>query len=200
MKKLILLFILIPLLSFSQTIDKLDYISPFNEGFSAIKKGSEWAFINEQGSIIINFRKDLVLTEIDNEKYPVFKNGRCLISLKKEGISFFGYIDISGKTVIEPKFLNATNFENNHAVVLKMYREVLGENNVLNKHVVRYESTEVLIDKFGVIKHNLTAPKGLALSINYITKPPKIYSKIIAQNLYSTLGDDNKQIIKKLIE
>ncbi len=200
MKKIIVLFILIPFLGFSQITDKLDYISPYNKGLSAIKKENQWAFINLQGNIVIAFRNDLVLTEIDNKKYPIFINERCLISEKKEGISYFGYIDTSGKTVIEPQFLNATNFDKEFAIVIELYKEILGKNNILNKQTVRYESTEVLINKSGVIKYNLTEPKGLPLSRNFISKPPKIFSKIIAKNLFSTSGKDNKIIIKKITE
>jgi hypothetical protein len=198
MKKIILFFILFPFLSFSQITDKLDFISPYNEGFSAVQKGNQWAFINLTGDIVIAFRDDLVLTETNNKKYPIFINERCLISEIKDGISYFGYIDKTGKTVIEPQFLNATNFHEELAIVIKLYKEHLGENNVLDKQVVRYESTEVLINKAGFIKQNLTTPKGLALSASYIRKPPKIYSKIITENLFSTLEEDHKVIIKKI--
>ena len=200
MKKIIILFILIPFLGFSQITDKLDYISPYNEGFSAVKKGNQWAFINLKGNIVIDFRDNLVLTETNNKKYPVFINERCLISEKKDGISYFGYIDTSGTTIIEPQFLNATNFDEEFAIVIELYKEILGKNNILNKQTVRYESTEVIINKSGIIIRKLTEPKGLALSRNYINKPPKISSKIIAENLFSALGKDNKIIIKKIKE
>ncbi|KGL60029.1 WG repeat-containing protein [Polaribacter sp. Hel1_33_49] len=200
MKKIIILFILIPFLGFSQIPDKLDYISPYNEGFSAVKKGNQWAFINLKGNIVIDFRDNLVLTETNNKKYPVFINERCLISEKKDGISYFGYIDTSGKTIIEPQFLNATNFDEEFAIAIELYKEILGKNNILNKQTVRYESTEVIINKSGIIIRKLTEPKGLALSRNYINKPPKISSKIIAENLFSALGKDNKIIIKKIKE
>ena len=74
------------------------------------------------------------------------------------------------------------------------------KNNILNKQTVRYESTEVIINKSGIIIRKLTEPKGLALSRNYINKPPKISSKIIAENLFSALGKDNKIIIKKVFQ
>jgi hypothetical protein len=196
MKKAIILFILIPFLGFSQITDKLDYISPFNEGYSAVQKGDQWAFINHKGDIVINYRDDLVLTETNNKKYPIFINKRCLISEKKDGISYFGFIDTTGKTVIKPKFLNATNFYTEFAIVIKLYKEPLGENDVLKKHLVRYESTEVLINKFGVIKHTLNGPKGIILSKDYISKPPKISSEFIDENLFSILGKDDKLTIK----
>ena len=201
MKKVIVLFIvitLIPCFGFSQTADKFDYISPFNEGFSAVKKGNQWAFINNQGTIVINFRDDLVLTETDNENYPIFKNGRSIISQEKDGISYFGYIDTSGKTVIEPQYLNATNFDKEFAIVIKIHKNLLGKNDVLNKDVVRYESSEVLIDFSGEISEMLTEAKGVVLSKNYLKNSPKITSKIISENLVVTLGKDNKWEVKRI--
>ena len=201
MKKVIVLFIvitLIPCFGFSQTADKFDYISPFNEGFSAVKKGNQWAFINNQGTIVINFRDDLVLTETDNENYPIFKNGRSIISQEKDGISYFGYIDTSGKTVIEPQYLNATNFDKEFAIVIKIHKNLLGKNDVLNKDVVRYESSEVLIDFSGEISEMLTEAKGVVVSKNYLKNPPKITSKIISENLVVTLGKDNKWEVKRI--
>lgn len=122
MKKAIILFFLIPFLGFSQITDKLDYVSPFNEGYSAVKKGNQWAFINQKGNIVIDFRDDLVLTETNKEKYPIFVNERCLISEKKDGISYFGFIDTSGKTVVEPLYLNAANFNEEFAIVIHVYK------------------------------------------------------------------------------
>lgn len=201
MKKVATLFILItliPIFVFSQTSDRLDYVSPFNEGFSSVKKGDQWAFINTKGDIVIDFRNDLVLSKINNENYPVFKSSRCLISIKKEGITYFGYIDTSGETIIKPQFLNAKNFNNNRAIVVKFYRDILGENNVLQKQVVRYESLEVLIDENGTKLHHLTKAKGLALSRNYISKPPKIKSKFLTEDLIAIPVEGRKWKIKKL--
>lgn len=197
MKKAIIFLFLIPFLGFSQIKDKLDYISPFNEGFSAVKKGNEWAFINQQGNIVIDFRDDLVLTETNNEKYPIFINERCLISVKKEGISYFGFIDTSGKTLVEPLYLNATNFNGKFAIAIKLYKNKLGKD-VLNKNVVKYEDTEVLIDKFGVIQYNLTEIKGIILSKENMKNPPKINSKFLTKNLIAVFGKDNKWELKKL--
>ncbi|SDS58143.1 WG containing repeat-containing protein [Polaribacter sp. KT25b] len=197
MKKAIILFFLIPFLGFSQITDKLDYVSPFNEGYSAVKKGNQWAFINQKGNIVIDFRDDLVLTETNKEKYPIFVNERCLISEKKDGISYFGFIDTSGKTVVEPLYLNAANFNEEFAIVIHVYKNLLGKD-VLNKQVVSYEITEILINKSGEVKFSLTEPKGIILSKEYIKNPPKINSKFLTKNLIAVLGKDNKWELKKL--
>ena len=73
MKRVVILFLLTfltPFIGFTQTSISFDYVSPFYEGFSAVKKGNQWAFINTEGVIVIDFRNDLVSTKINNEEYP----------------------------------------------------------------------------------------------------------------------------------
>ena len=84
MKKLIILYIvilIIPIFGFTQTTKNLDYISPFHDDLAAIEKDGQWAFINTKGDIVVDFRNDLVTTKLNNEEYPVFMDGRCLIEL-----------------------------------------------------------------------------------------------------------------------
>lgn len=151
MKKLLIILLIIPVIAYAQTTEQLDFIAPFSDDVAAVKKGDSWGFINEKGTIVIAFRDDLVLSEIDGYKYPVFKNNRCLISQNKNGITYFGYIDKTGKTVITPKFLNASNFNNNKAIVLDITKEKLGTNSVLGKNVVNYRYYEVTIDSHGML-------------------------------------------------
>ena len=69
--------------------DNLDYISSFNDGVAAIKKDNQWAFINKDGDIVINFRNDLVSRKSHDGNYPIFQNERCLIAEERNGISYF---------------------------------------------------------------------------------------------------------------
>lgn len=202
MKRIIiplLMVMVVPFLCFSQVIENIDYISPFNENVTAIKKGNTWAFIDTSGSMIIDFRDDVVVTKNGEEEYPIFKNDRCLISQKKDGITYFGYIDKTGKTVIEPQFLNATTFENNIAVALKLTEEVLGENNLLDKKVVSYKYFEVVIDKQGNVKNYLDL-KGTAVALDkkYLYKPPVILRHLISENLYTYMDRNKKWVIEKI--
>lgn len=135
----------------SQLIKGLDQVSYFNEGLVAIKKGDQWAFMDKQGIIAIDFRNDLVATS-QNEgdiKAPVFQNGRALISRTEDGITYYGYIDKSGKEVIKTTFVNATPFKNGFAVVMGYSKEVVGKNKLLDKDVVTYEIEEYVIDLNG---------------------------------------------------
>jgi len=204
MKKVIILFALlvfIPVSSFAQTIENLDYISSFNEGVAAIKKDNQWAFINKDGDIVVNFRSDLVSTKSSDGNYPIFINGRCLIVKEKNGISYFGYINSSGKTVIEPRFLNATNFDNNVATALELEREEIGKNTALDKNVVYYKYYEVTIDTEGSII-NYLSQKGvnIVLDREFMRKPPKFTSKQISDNLVAVKNKKGEWTIKKIIE
>jgi len=202
MKKAAILLIavmLIPLFGFTQTIENVDYISPFNDGVAALKKGNEWAFINKQGTIVIDFRNDLVITKTENTSFPIFKNNRCLIVNKKEGISYFGFIDKKGNTVIEPQFLNAIDFNNNVAIVLELVKEEVGNNDILGKAQVSYDYFEVVINAQGEILYYLTQePKHITLSKEFIRQPPKITSKLISDKVFAIWSKDKKWEIKKL--
>lgn len=198
MKKLTTLLIclfLIPFSSLAQTLEDIDYISPFHNGVAAVQKGEQWGFINEDGTIAIKFRKDLVITKTDNEHYPLFRNERCLITANKEGISYFGYIDKSGKTVIQPQFLNAGNFNNEAAFALELVKNDLGEN-VLGKSIVTYDYFEVLINNKGEVLNYLSTPNRITLTKKHLRHPPTITSHFISDYLVATKNNSNKWSIK----
>jgi hypothetical protein len=195
MKKAIILFfviVIIPIFGFTQSIKNLDYISPFYDGIAAIKKRNQWAFINNKGAIIVGFRNDVVTTKMTNENYPIFSDRRCLIEQIKDGISYFGYIDAAGKTIIQPQFLNASNFNGGKAIVLELVKEMVGQNKALGKDVVYYKYYEATIDSTGVIKNYLTQEAvNVVLDKEFMRKPPEIISKHISDNLYAVMYKDN---------
>ncbi len=198
MKRAAVLFLILsvfPLYIFSQDISDIDYISPYNDGVSAIKKGNQWAFINNQGEVVVDFRNDFSF----KNDYPVFNNDRALIYKKKEGISYFGYIDKSGKTVIEPQFLNATDFNNDLAIAIELVKEEVGKNELLNKEVYKHKYFEVVIDKNGeIIKYLTTEPVHITLDKSFIPKPIKIKSKYLSNRLFAVKGENEKWMIKKV--
>lgn len=202
MKKVILLLAFLSFVSIcsnAQTIKDIDYVSPFYEGYAAIKKGDQWAFIDKKGDIVVNFRGDLVITKSKDGSYPVFKSGRCLISTKKEGIKYFGYIDTKGNTVIKPEYLNADNFVKNRAIALKLLREDLGKNDVLGKNVINYRYYEVIINSKGeVISYLNEKGTNVTLDKEYLRKPPKIKYQIISDNLVVYKNEDDTHSIKTI--
>lgn len=192
------LLLIIPLTIFAQTLSEIDFISPIHDGVMAIKKGEKWAFINQEGELLVDFRNDVVVSTINGNKYPVFNSDRCLISSEKEGISYFGYIDKKGNAILKPQFLNATEFKNGKATVIKLYKNVLGTNDVLDKQMIEYDYMEVAIDINGEIVYYFNKkPTHVTLEKNFLGKPPRIKSKFISDNLIATQNMDNTWTIKK---
>lgn len=188
---------IIPFTGFTQIIDSIDYVSPFHEDFAAINKGDEWAIINKKGTITIPFREDLVEYNQDKGDYPTFNDGRCLVMKVEDNVTYFGFIDKTGKTVIEPKFINATPFKYNKAVVLLLVKQHLGYNNLLDKPVFTYKSQEVIIDDSGKIINYLTKLIPIQ-SLKPFEKIPKIKSKMISKDLVAIKSENDLTILKKI--
>jgi hypothetical protein len=204
MKKAFILFLVIamcPLFGCTQTIENLNFISPFHDGLAAIEKGQQWAFINTKGDIVIDYRTDLVLTESLDGTYPVFNDNRCLIVEKRKGISYFGFINTSGETLIEPQYLNASNFNNGKAIALELIKENAGKNVALGKNIVYYKYLEAVIDINGNVMHYVSPKRiNIVLDEEFLREPPKIMSKQISDSLYVTYNRDNTWTINAINE
>jgi hypothetical protein len=183
----------------SQEIGNLDFISPFHENLAAIKKGDLWGFIDNKGTLVINFRDDLVPIPMNGSNYPLFNSGRCLIQKDIDGIAYFGYINYQGESVMEPQYLNATQFNNGLAVVLKLYRNILGQNDVLDKSMIAYNYMELVINPDGEIVHYITEdPIHITLSKDFMDGPPEITSKILSKQVIAIKDEENKWSLKKV--
>lgn len=190
--------LLIPLFGASQALEHLDFVSPFHEELAAIKKDNQWAFINTNGDLVIDFRTDLVASNLEDGDYPVFMNNRCLIVKKQNDISYFGYIDSSGKTVIEPQYLNATNFYQERAIALELLKVVVGKNEALDKTVAYDKYLEAVIDTHGnVLEYVSPKRTNVILDKKFLPNPPEIKSKQMSRQLYVIYNDDNTWTIVK---
>ena len=203
MKNLVIIVICLQFhfVSFAQIFNDIDEATPFQEEIAAVKKGNQWGFIDKKGTLVIDYRNDFVLTKNTDEMgnamwYPLFKDNRCLIRKLSGDTYFYGYIDKTGKTVIEPQYLNALNFNNEIAIVLELIKKSVGKNDVLDKKIISYRYFEVTIDKDGMIQNYLT-PEGthIILEKKYLKVPPKVHSKLITNNLYTTKTKNNKWVI-----
>lgn len=195
MKKVTILFITFIIISFfsdAQSIENVDFISPFHDDVAAIKKEGKWAFINREGNLIIDFRTDLATTKTEDGDYPMFNSDRCKIVEVKAGISYFGFINKSGKIVIEPQFLNTTNFNGGIAIALELDKEFIAKNTALNKDLVNYRYFEVLIDTTGKIPYYLTQDGvNIVLDKDFLRAVPQITSKRITEDLYAVKNKKN---------
>lgn len=200
------LLMILPTIAIAQIEStQYDEITPFNEGLAAVRVGNQWGFINEEAEIVIALRDDLVWnSEADTNipgvmgiRYPEFKNGRCMVQVfKEDNIPYYGFIDITGKTVIQPEYLNITQFDYNKAVGIYVRQTFQGKNEI-KLDIIEYIFTEVLVNTNGEIiwpiaerEHILTAKR------RYET--PELRAKLIAENLLVFKTKDNKWETKKL--
>jgi hypothetical protein len=200
------LLMILPTIAIAQIEStQYDEIAPFNEGLAAVRVGNQWGFINEEAEIVIALRDDLVWnSEADTNipgvmgiRYPEFKNGRCMVQVfKEDNIPYYGFIDITGKTVIQPEYLNITQFDYNKAVGIYVRQTFQGKNEI-KLDIIEYIFTEVLVNTNGEIiwpiaerEHILTAKR------RYET--PELRAKLIAENLLVFKTKDNKWETKKL--
>lgn len=78
---------------------------PFSdEGFAAVKRNGKWGFVDERGTVMIEFLFDDALSF-----------GQHLAAVKQG--DFWGYINMRGDIVIEPVFLEAKSFSDGSAPV-----------------------------------------------------------------------------------
>ena len=195
MKKAIVLFVismLISSISYSQKLENLDQISPFHDGLAAVKKGNQWAFIDNVGQKTIDFRNDLVVgkkcemlccTNGPQITYPFFRDGLALVSETKDGITHYGFINKSGEIAIEPNLINAAHFSEGKAIVQKYYKQNLGKNDVLGKNMISYSYNEVVINTIGEVIMHLSGPFNLLYSKEKLKTPPAISSRLMNNNL-----------------
>lgn len=192
-----LISLLLPFCGLTQVVENIDYVSPFHDGFAAVKKGGQWAFINEKGTFVMQYRDDLVPIKMEEGMYPVLKNGRALIQESNEGIVFYGYIDMNERIVIKPQFINALNFKFDKAIATTLTKNKLGYNAVMDKPVVSHEYQEILIDSNGNIIAYLTEPKPITLAKPFLNIPG-IKSELISENLVITRLEDGNMVLTKI--
>ena len=196
MKKLclFLLGIMVCIPASAQLLKDLDQVSNYNEGLAAIKKDDKWAFINDKGTITINFRNDLVATNQNEYELnaPIFKNGRALISRSEEKITYFGYIDEKGEEVIKSDFVNATPFKNGFAIVMHYTKEVVGQNKLLGKDVVSYEIAEYVIDINGKALTPMLNARNFVPEKFKSGKSPGFTAKFIGERMIAVHTEENK--------
>jgi len=199
MKNIIVLIICLQfhLLSFAQIFSDINEVTPFQGDITAVKKGNQWGFINNKGVLVIDFRSDFVLTKQVNNKgtttlYPVFKDERCLIKKLIGDTYFYGYINKSGKEIIDPIYLNATNFENGYAIVIVPSTNIIGYNKILKKDIISTKIEAFIINTSGQKVMYLENPRYDTSPKTKPKTPPTIYSKFIAPNLIAVKKKDLK--------
>ena len=179
----------------SQFMKNLDDVGTFNEGLLAIKKGDQWGFIDKQGTIVIQFRDDLVPSKVsrdDATMAPIFQNGRALVRRTEDDITYYGYIDKSGREVIPKDYVNASSFKNKFAVVMSYTKEVVGKNKLLGKDVVNYEIEEFVIDLNGKAMTPMLNPRHYVPDKMKSGKSPNLTAFLIGERMVAVKTAEEK--------
>jgi hypothetical protein len=202
----IIVFLWMPFITFSQVLEDLDIIAPYNEGLAAVKKGDQWGFIDEKGNLVIDFRDDLVWnekaietnTDITGIRYPLFKNGRCLIRelLKDEEIYVYGFMDTSGNTVIKPEYLNVTQFDQGYAIGILMTKTLRGKNE-FQLDIFQYRFSEVILNTSGEVMRLITLRDHIQMSKKRYTLPD-LRARLVNPELLMIMNEKNKWEVRKL--
>lgn len=143
----------------SQRVKNIEEIAPFNEGLAAVRQGNQWGFINEEGQLVINFRNDIYWNQdadtskkdIAGVQYPMFNEGRCLITkIVEDGVPVFGFIDTKGNVVLEPQLLNVYPFKNGFTTAV-LYEKSMKGKNEFNLDIYEFKFHDVMLDISGEI-------------------------------------------------
>ena len=199
MKRTILIILILSFLPFAtnaQVLTKVDKLAPFQEGLGGVKKGDSWGFIDADGILVIDYRKDIAVSSTGE---PTFNSGMCLIQEEKDGIIYYGYINTKGEKVIPAEYLAATIFENGYARVIKHYKEDTGTTNALGKNIVNYSYNELVIDAKNKTVQHLQGPNYFLFDrVKLKMDPPVITSMFISENLIAVPENDNTYTVYKL--
>jgi hypothetical protein len=207
MKNLILgILISIPFVLFAQEPKEFDFVANQENGFTAVKQGNTWGFIDNNGNLAVSLRNDLVSNEdpksgkvgVEGIKYPQLQEERAIIKKEKNGINYYGFINASGKTIIEPIYLNVSNFYNGKALAIKLEEERLGKNQLLGKGGISYKYDVVLLDKNGEVIKYLEGPFPVAVSKKKLREAPAINAKWLGEKVVSVKGPNGKWKIHRL--
>lgn len=97
------------------TVKPYDFISPFCNGFAAVKNGYKWGFINTAGDEICPIKYEFPMR---NQTPGSFFEGYAIVGLPNDdGFLKFGYINTEGKEVCPFIYTAACDFKNGVAWV-----------------------------------------------------------------------------------
>jgi|TARA_R110002020_G_scaffold398057_2_gene608109 hypothetical protein len=162
MKKYIIsafIMLMLPNVFHSQTVKNIDEIAPFSEGLAAVRQGNQWGFINEEGTMVIDFRNDIYWNkdadtskkDISGVQYPMFNEGRCLITkIVEDGVPVYGFIDTKGNVVLEPQLLNVYPFKDGFTTAVLFEKSMKGKNE-FNLDIYEFKFHDVMLDTSGEI-------------------------------------------------
>ena len=194
-----------PITLVAQTLEGIDEIAPFSEGLAAVRQGEQWGFIDEEGTLVINFRNDVYWnnnadtskSDITGVGLPMFQEGRCLIRKKVEdGVPLYGFMDTKGNTIIEPQFLNLYPFKNGYTTGVLFDKTLKGENEFKLK-IYDFKFFDVLLDTSGKIEEYFERRQNIHMTTRRY-QIPSIGVKLLTDGLVAVHIQDQAWEIRKI--
>lgn len=159
---------------------QFDEVEDLAEGYYLAAKDNRYGFINQQGETVISFKytnalpysQGIAAVAIDGNWFFIDKEGKQIFidrfqdvfsysdsvcAVSQDGINW-GYIDITGKFVIEAQYESAEPFVNGFAIVSKKEKDTKTKGLFISQ---RYK-----INKTGKVIEKLTAPKSAVAKIS----------------------------------
>lgn len=195
----------LPVALIAQKLRNIDEIAPFSEGLAGVRQGEKWGFINEEGTLVIDFRDDVYWNrnadtaqqDISGVRYPVFTEARCLITKKVEdGVPLYGFMDTTGSTVIAPQFLNVFPFKNGYTTGVLFDKTLKGENEFKLK-IYEFKFFDVLLDTSGNIVEYFEKRSNIQMAQRRY-QIPSIGVRRIADGLVAVYIKDQGWEVRKL--
>lgn len=195
----------LPIIVYPQDLKGIDEIAPFSEGLAAVRKGDQWGFINTEGKLQIDYRNDVYWNmdadtskmDITGIRYPMFKEGRCLVTKEVEdGIPVYGFMDIKGNIVVEPQFLNVYPFNNGYTTGVLFYKDFKGENEFKLK-IYEFKFFDVLMDTSGEIEEYFERRHNIQMTKKRY-EIPSIEAEFLANGLVALHIEDQGWEIRKV--
>ncbi|MFT6795774.1 MAG: hypothetical protein ACJART_000912 [Maribacter sp.] len=196
---------MLPITFVAQELKGIDEIAPFSEGLAAVRQGDQWGFINEEGALVIDFRRDVYWnnntdtskSDISGVGYPMFNKGRCLITKEVEdGVPLYGFMDTKGSTVIEPQFLNVYPFKDGYTTGVLFDKTLKGENEFKLK-IYEFKFFDVLLDASGNIEEYFERRQNIEMTIRRY-QMPSIGAKWLANGLVAVHIEDKGWEVRKI--
>jgi len=161
--------------------DKYDDLREFNDGLAAMSIGGLWGYIDKKGQVVIPARYRTVKTysegiaitqDLNNQFYLLSKTGEVIadslmyddVTKFVEGKSvvnsgfLFGYIDKSGKLVIDPIYESARSFSDGIAMVQKKGKYGFIDHD--NNQVIPIEYDKIWYPESGMIRYKKDGKYG----------------------------------------
>lgn len=201
----VVVLLMLPAPFFAQTVSNIDEIAPFNEGLAAVRKGNQWGFINDEGTLVIDFRDDIYWkkegytskSDVSGVHYPMFNEGRCLITeIVEDGVSVYGFIDTKGNVVVEPKLLNVYPFKDGYTTGV-LFEKTFRGNNEFNLKIYDFKFFDVLLDTSGEIIEYFDQRYGIQMTKRRF-ELPYIGAKRLADGLIAVHEKDQGWEIRKM--